>query len=89
MPFVETIKQAKAIKKTTNINHLQPRSESKMTKLSGQFRSTQWDPLLIIAQIIALQSVYYVCLGLWLAAVNLLVGTSRSLEHIFRYQVSF
>lgn len=60
-----------------------------MSKLTGQFRSTQWDPLLIIAQIIALQSVYYVCLGLWLAAVNLLAGTSRSLEHIFRYQVSF
>ncbi|XP_054274914.1 protein SYS1 homolog isoform X2 [Macrosteles quadrilineatus] len=57
-----------------------------MTKLTGQFRSTQWDPMLIIAQIIALQSVYYVALGLWLAAVNLLVGTSRSLDHIFRYQ---
>ncbi|KAG8282878.1 Integral membrane protein of the Golgi [Homalodisca vitripennis] len=57
-----------------------------MTKLTGQFRSSQWDPLLIVAQIIALQCVYYVALGLWLAAVNLLVGTSRSLDHLFRYQ---
>ncbi|XP_046680348.1 protein SYS1 homolog [Homalodisca vitripennis] len=65
---------------------LSSRSESKMTKLTGQFRSSQWDPLLIVAQIIALQCVYYVALGLWLAAVNLLVGTSRSLDHLFRYQ---
>lgn len=60
-----------------------------MTKLSGQFRNTQWDPILIISQIVALQSVYYVMLGLWVASMNLLVGTSRSLDHLFKYQVGF
>ncbi|XP_039291878.1 protein SYS1 homolog [Nilaparvata lugens] len=57
-----------------------------MSKLTGQFRHSQWDPILIISQIVAMQSVYYVTLGLWIAAVNLLVGTSRSLDHLFKYQ---
>lgn len=59
-----------------------------MNKLTGQFRHTQWDPILIIFQIIALQSVFYVTLGVWIAVMNLLVGTSRSLDHLFKYQVS-
>lgn len=58
-----------------------------MNKLSGQFRHTQWDPLLIVSQIVALQTIFYVALGMWVAVMNLLVGTSRSLDHLFKYQV--
>ncbi|KAL1115477.1 hypothetical protein AAG570_007507 [Ranatra chinensis] len=57
-----------------------------MTKYSGQFRNSSWDPVLIISQIVAVQSVFYLALGLWLVALNFLVGTSRSLDHIFKYQ---
>jgi hypothetical protein len=59
-----------------------------MTKV-GQFRNTTWDPLLIISQIIALQCVMYVGLGLWTVFLDLLVGSSRSLDHLFKYQVTF
>ncbi|XP_014250158.1 protein SYS1 homolog isoform X2 [Cimex lectularius] len=57
-----------------------------MSKLSGQFRNTAWDPLLIIGQIIAVQSVFYFTLGVWLVALDILSGSPRSLAHIFKYQ---
>ncbi|PSN51089.1 Protein SYS1 [Blattella germanica] len=57
-----------------------------MKKMTGQFRNTTWDPLLIVSQIIALQCVMYVGLGLWMAFMDLLVGSSRSLDHLFKYQ---
>lgn len=57
------------------------------TKTEGQFRNTVWDPFLLISQIIALQCVYYLTLGLWLAFICFMIGTSRSLDHIFRFQV--
>jgi hypothetical protein len=60
-----------------------------MKKVTGQFRNTTWDPLLIISQIIALQCVMYVGLGLWTFFMDLLVGSSRSLDHLFKYQVTF
>lgn len=60
----------------------------KMKKLTGNFRNTQWDPLLIISQIIAFQSVLYLGLGIWMLILNdLIVGSSRSLDHLFKYQV--
>jgi hypothetical protein len=34
-----------------------------MAKYTGSFRSTQWDPYLLISQIIALQALLYVSLG--------------------------
>lgn len=60
-----------------------------MKKVTGQFRNTTWDPLLIISQIIALQCVMYVGLGLWTVFMDLVVGSSRSLDHLFKYQVTF
>jgi hypothetical protein len=60
-----------------------------MKKVTGQFRNTTWDPLLIVSQIIALQCVMYVGLGLWTVFMDLLVGSSRSLDHLFKYQVTF
>ncbi|XP_067006460.1 protein SYS1 homolog [Anabrus simplex] len=57
-----------------------------MKKLTGQFRNTTWDPLLIICQIVAMQCVFYVGLGLWMLVMNVLVGSSRSLDHLFKYE---
>ncbi|GLH01864.1 Protein SYS1 homolog [Gryllus bimaculatus] len=57
-----------------------------MKKMTGQFRATTWDPLLIVSQIVAMQCVMYVGLGLWMVVMDTLVGSSRSLDHLFKYQ---
>ena len=54
---------------------------------TGSFRYTVWDPLMIIAQIATLQSLYYVSLGLWIFIFDILQGLPRSLDQIFTYQV--
>lgn len=59
-----------------------------MTKYSGHFRNTQWDPFLLVSQIIALQSVYYVTFGIWLSIIGLFAGYTRSLDLMFKYQVN-
>ncbi|KAG8519700.1 Protein SYS1 [Galemys pyrenaicus] len=41
--------------------------------MAGQFRSYVWDPLLILSQIVLMQTVYYGSLGLWLALVDALI----------------
>lgn len=56
--------------------------------MASQFRSYIWDPVLIISQIILMQCIYYSFLGLWLAGVDGLVHTNRSLDQIFSYEVS-
>lgn len=60
-----------------------------MKKLTGSFRYTQWDPWLIISQILSVQSILYVTLGLFLTTLGFLIGDSRSLDHIFEYHVCF
>lgn len=54
----------------------------------AHFRSYIWDPVLILSQILLMQCIYYSFLGLWLAGVDSLVQTSRSLDQIFSYEVS-
>ncbi len=56
--------------------------------MGSHFRSYVWDPILIISQIILMQCIYYSFLGLWLAGVDGLVQTSRSLDQIFSYEVT-
>lgn len=55
----------------------------------ANFRSYIWDPVLIVSQILLMQCIYYSFLGLWLAGVDSLIQTSRSLDQIFSYEVSF
>lgn len=55
--------------------------------MAGQFRSYVWDPLLILSQIVLMQTVYYGSLGLWLALVDGLVRSSPSLDQMFDAQV--
>ncbi|XP_012262594.2 protein SYS1 homolog [Athalia rosae] len=56
-----------------------------MHNISGQFRKTTWDPILIIAQIVAVQSTMYVCLGIWISIVVSLLGSTKSLDYAFQY----
>ncbi|CAH1987347.1 unnamed protein product [Acanthoscelides obtectus] len=56
-----------------------------MKKLTGSFRYTQWDPWLVIAQIVSIQCILYTTLGLILALLCTLVGDTRTLDHIFEY----
>lgn len=58
-----------------------------MKKYSGQFRITIWDPILIVSQIVALQAVFYLSLGGILFLMDVLLDSSRSLDHLFKYQV--
>ncbi|KAI7858292.1 integral membrane protein S linking to the trans Golgi network-domain-containing protein [Circinella umbellata] len=48
----------------------------------ASFRATGWDPLLIIAQIISLQSVYYIVISLLLLIALALTGAELSLDAI-------
>lgn len=57
-----------------------------MNGMSGQFRKTTWDPFLIISQIIAVQSVMYFSLGLWIWVITFFLGTTRSLDYAFQYK---
>jgi len=57
-------------------------------KMAGQFRSSQWDPVLIIAQIITMQCLFYVGLGSCVAVIDFILGSGRSLSHLFVYQVN-
>ncbi|XP_023406055.1 protein SYS1 homolog isoform X6 [Loxodonta africana] len=55
--------------------------------MAGQFRSYVWDPLLILSQIVLMQTVYYGSLGLWLALVDGLVRSSPSLDQMFDAEI--
>lgn len=55
--------------------------------MASHFRSYIWDPVLIVSQIVLMQCIYYSFLGLWLAGVDSLVQSNRSLDQIFSYDV--
>ena len=52
------------------------------------FRSNIFDPLLVSAQIVAMQCCFYVFLGLWLVLADMIGGIHASLDQIFDYHVS-
>ncbi|EEB12748.1 conserved hypothetical protein [Pediculus humanus corporis] len=57
-----------------------------MKKYCGQFRNSTWDPILIMSQIVALQALFYLSLGAIVFLMDCLLGSSRSLDHLFKYQ---
>ncbi|XP_008550973.1 protein SYS1 homolog [Microplitis demolitor] len=57
-----------------------------MNNLTGQFRKTTWDPILIISQIIAVQTVMYFFLGVWIWILTTLLGETKSLDYAFQYK---
>ncbi|XP_067616133.1 protein SYS1 homolog [Eurosta solidaginis] len=52
---------------------------------TGTFRNTQWDPLLLITQIISMQSCLYFTLGLLVFFANILAGDNYTLDNVFEY----
>lgn len=54
--------------------------------MAGQFRSSVWDPILILSQIAAIQGAFYVSLGFWIFIMDYIVGTYKSLDQIFGYE---
>lgn len=53
----------------------------------GSFRAKSWDPVLLLTQIIAVQSSLYFTLGILMYFMDILGGLNNSLDHIFTYQV--
>ena len=59
-----------------------------MTKKAvGQFRNTVWDPLLIVSQIIAVQSVFYTAYGLLTFMVCFVASQPVSVARMFDAEV--
>ena len=54
--------------------------------MAGHSRYTFWDPWLILAQMATLQCAFYVSLGLWIFALDVIVGYPREVEQLFLYQ---
>lgn len=54
--------------------------------MGGQFRSYKWDPVYIVSQIISMQCIFYVGLGLWIFIISLSTKSYVSLEQIFGYE---
>ena len=57
--------------------------------MASGFRPNVFDPVLIIAQIIALQCLYYVSMGLWITLSDIIGGVQISVDQIFDYKVSW
>nr|CAG4646632.1 EOG090X0FH3 [Macrothrix elegans] len=57
--------------------------------MSGSFRVAVWDPPLIVSQIVAVQCIMYISLGLWVVLLlHLLAGHPISVDYVFRYQIN-
>jgi hypothetical protein len=71
-----------------NIDHFAfpSRSIPLLIGMNG-FRSYKWDPWLIICQIVAIQSLYYVGLGFWIVLITVVLGKTPSLSYVFSYEV--
>lgn len=54
---------------------------------AGTFRNTQWDPVLIISQIVSVQFCVYFTLGLLILTASLLAGETYRLDNVFEYHV--
>ena len=64
------------------------RSGARLRDMSGHFRSNTWDPILIIAQIIMMQSSFYLGFGLWIFFVDIIGTFDVSLDQVFTQSVS-
>jgi len=53
------------------------------TNMAGQFRSFHWDPVLIIAQIVCMISLWYFSLGCWVFVLDVIGRFDLSTEQIF------
>lgn len=51
--------------------------------MGGQFRSSLWDPILIVAQICMMQASFYLCLGIWIFFLDVIGRFDLSLDQMF------
>lgn len=58
-----------------------------MRKSTGSFRNTQWDPILLLTQIVAMQCLLYVSLGAFMFLMDVLADANHTLDHLFQYHV--
>ena len=58
-------------------------------KMSANFKYSRWDPTLISSQIVAIQSTYYLTLGIVVVLFSHLAGHYPTLEQFFNFQVFF
>lgn len=56
--------------------------------MKAGFRNTQWDPIILFSQIIAMQSLLYTSLGAIMFIMDLMAGANHTLDHLFQYHVS-
>lgn len=59
-----------------------------MAKSTGSFRFTQWDPIILILQIISMQALLYCSLNFIMFFMDILADANHTLDHIFQYHVS-
>ena len=57
--------------------------------MAGGFRSNIFDPLLIVAQIVAMQCSFYAFMGLWILLADIVGGIQPSVDQLLDYRVSF
>ncbi|XP_065913449.1 protein SYS1 homolog [Dysidea avara] len=55
--------------------------------MSHGFRSNVWDPIMIVAQITALQCYFYFCLAVWLSIAGYICEFDMTLAHVFDYHI--
>ena len=56
--------------------------------MRGHFRYSVWDPFLIISQILTIQAIFYMSLGVCIFLTDIISGYSQSLDQLFLYKVS-
>ncbi|XP_002121739.2 LOW QUALITY PROTEIN: protein SYS1 homolog [Ciona intestinalis] len=67
-----------------NLVHYQKlTTNSPAAGMQGKFRSSVWDPPLIVSQMITMQCIYYTTLGLVSALVMLVIHNQPSLHYVF------
>lgn len=55
--------------------------------MKAGYRNTQWDPIALVSQIVAMQCLLYVSLGAIMFVMDLLAGANHTLDHLFQYHV--
>ena len=60
-----------------------------LKRTTGSFRNTQWDPILLITQIISIQALLYFSLGGIMFIMDNLAAANHTLDHLFQYHVNY
>lgn len=81
--FCSRIKLSASIRFPSFFQYEKVSTNTTLTNMTGKFRSNVWDPTLIIAQIITMQCLYYITLGLTSALLLKFLDQKPALEYLF------